>query len=36
VQAQKIEFWIAGEDRLHDRLLFTRIAAGWQKIRLYP
>jgi pyridoxamine 5'-phosphate oxidase len=36
VQAQQIEFWIAGEDRLHDRLLFRAHVDGWQRTRLYP
>lgn len=31
-----IEFWKNGLFRLHDRLLFTRTATGWEKTRLYP
>lgn len=31
-----IEFWKNGLFRLHDRLLFTRTATGWEKARLYP
>jgi pyridoxamine 5'-phosphate oxidase len=34
--AERIEFWIDGEARLHDRFLFTRDREGWQKTRLYP
>jgi pyridoxamine 5'-phosphate oxidase len=36
VQAEQIEFWISGENRLHDRLLFTRDAGAWTTTRLYP
>ncbi len=32
----RIEFWIDGADRLHDRLLFSRHEGAWQKARLYP
>jgi pyridoxamine 5'-phosphate oxidase len=32
----RIEFWIDGAHRLHDRFLFTRSNAGWQRERLYP
>lgn len=32
----RIEFWIDGADRLHDRLLFSRKEGAWQKTRLYP
>lgn len=34
--AQRIEFWINGQDRLHDRLLFTRTGESWHQTRLYP
>ena len=33
---ERIEFWIDGAHRLHDRFLFTRKAAGWSRVRLYP
>jgi len=33
---ERIEFWINGLDRLHERVLFTATAAGWAKTRLYP
>lgn len=32
----RIEFWKAGESRLHDRRVFTRSPAGWDQCRLYP
>ncbi len=31
-----IEFWFGRPDRLHDRLLYTRTASGWDIQRLYP
>ncbi len=31
-----IEFWQGRLNRLHDRLLFTRLEAGWAAQRLYP
>ena len=31
-----IEFWMDGEDRLHDRMRFTREAQLWSGQRLYP
>ena len=30
------EFWKLGENRLHDRLTFTKKAKGWKKNRLWP
>lgn len=36
VHAEQIEFWLAGENRLHNRLLFTREFDQWVKTRLYP
>lgn len=33
---QRIEFWINGADRLHDRFLFVRQEDKWLKTRLYP
>ena len=32
----RIEFWMDGKDRLHDRFLFTPAAPGWDVVRLYP
>ena len=32
----RIEFWRAGEARLHDRIAYERTPAGWRAERLYP
>jgi pyridoxamine 5'-phosphate oxidase len=36
MHAERIEFWVHGVDRLHDRFLFTRESGAWNRIRLYP
>jgi pyridoxamine 5'-phosphate oxidase len=36
IRPERIEFWMDGPDRLHDRLLFTADEDGWQRSRLYP
>jgi pyridoxamine 5'-phosphate oxidase len=36
IAPDRIEFWMDGPDRLHDRVLFTRSADGWTTVRLYP
>jgi pyridoxamine 5'-phosphate oxidase len=36
VMPQRLEFWQGRADRLHDRLLYTRAAAGWKIERLAP
>lgn len=36
VVAHKVEFWRSRQDRLHDRMLYERIADGWARARLYP
>lgn len=36
LRPERMEFWSEGEFRLHDRWLFTRTPAGWQRQRLYP
>ena len=36
VSPQAIEFWQAGEFRLHDRFVFVKSAAGWTAERLSP
>lgn len=33
---QEIEFWQQGDNRLHDRFLFTCMSNGWSVKRLYP
>jgi len=33
---ERIEFWLNGPDRLHDRFLFVRNTGRWQQSRLYP
>lgn len=33
---RRIEFWQAGEFRLHTRLVYTRTEGGWTKEMLYP
>jgi pyridoxamine 5'-phosphate oxidase len=36
VVPERVEFWQGRADRLHDRLLYTREAAGWKIERLAP
>ncbi len=33
---ERIEFWVNGAERLHDRFLFAGTDSGWIKERLYP
>lgn len=33
---QRVEFWIQGDHRLHDRFLFTKEGSQWRKSRLSP
>ena len=33
---EQIEFWTEKPFRRHERILYTRTAAGWQKQWLYP
>jgi pyridoxamine 5'-phosphate oxidase len=36
LHAERIEFWLDGANRLHDRFLFKWDGDRWQKARLYP
>jgi pyridoxamine 5'-phosphate oxidase len=36
VKAARIEFWTAGDFRLHDRVVYTRRGEGWTVERLQP
>jgi len=36
IKPERIEFWMAGEDRLHNRFVFIRKIGGWGKERLFP
>lgn len=36
LNAERIEFWMDGRDRLHDRFVFTRDGLGWKRVRLWP
>lgn len=36
LQPERIEFWMDGKDRLHDRFVFTPGVNGWTAQRLYP
>jgi len=36
VVPERIEFWQGGEDRLHDRLVYSRANEGWMVSRLAP
>jgi pyridoxamine 5'-phosphate oxidase len=36
LRPDRVEFWHGFENRLHDRILFSRTAAGWTESRLNP
>ena len=36
VAAERVEFWQGRASRLHDRLVFSRVGAGWSIVRLAP
>ena len=36
LQPERIEFWMSGVGRMHDRILFSKTGDGWRKERLYP
>jgi pyridoxamine 5'-phosphate oxidase len=31
-----VEFWLHRDDRLHDRVQYRRVGAGWETVRLQP
>ena len=36
LRPERMELWVSGEHRLHDRFLFVRERAAWVKSRLFP
>jgi len=34
--AERVEFWVSRDDRLHDRVLYERDGDGWRRSRLAP
>ncbi len=36
ITPERIEFWRAGADRVHDRVVYSRVGAGWTVGRLSP
>jgi pyridoxamine 5'-phosphate oxidase len=36
LRPERMEFWVDGVARLHDRFLFVRLLEGWSKERLFP
>jgi pyridoxamine 5'-phosphate oxidase len=36
IHPEQIEFWVNGDNRLHNRFLFTRDGSAWKNTRLYP
>lgn len=36
LRPERMEFWVNGANRLHDRFLFVRGEMGWLKTRLFP
>lgn len=36
VTPDRIEFWQGRANRMHDRILYRRVAAGWEVVRLSP
>jgi pyridoxamine 5'-phosphate oxidase len=36
IRPERIEFWLAGDDRLHNRFVFVRKIGGWSKEMLFP
>jgi pyridoxamine 5'-phosphate oxidase len=33
---EAVEFWLHRDDRLHDRVQYRRVGAGWETVRLQP
>ena len=36
LRPEYVEYWVAAEDALHDRILYTREGDGWRQTRLAP
>jgi pyridoxamine 5'-phosphate oxidase len=36
LHARTIEFWLSQQDRLHDRMFYTRVSGGWNRTLVYP
>jgi pyridoxamine 5'-phosphate oxidase len=36
IKPERVEFWLAGENRLHHRFVFSRKIGGWSKELLFP
>jgi len=36
VALERVEFWQEGDDRLHDRIVYTPAGAAWERARLWP
>ncbi|MBS1799337.1 MAG: pyridoxamine 5'-phosphate oxidase [Acidobacteria bacterium] len=36
IRPERVEFWLAGDDRLHNRYVFVRKIGGWSKELLFP
>ena len=36
LKPEEIEFWLDGENRLHERLKYIKVQEGWKKILLNP
>ena len=36
VEPKEVEFWLDGEGRIHERLVYTKENGKWKKKLLYP